>query len=122
VPILLDSQLSNGLADVAIVMNDLADAHARVQQVQPVLPCAATELLMIDDLARLGEAERVAELVQEHRNATRQLVLGRLGAGSLADPLSRALDDLGAIRTHKSFQHGETLGGQQVKSKSASVA
>jgi hypothetical protein len=73
--LLLNGHLGYRLTDISVVVNDLRDGEPHAKQVVTVTAGALANLLVVNDVARSCQAQRVNELVQEHRDAVLELRL-----------------------------------------------
>ena len=97
-------QLGDGLTDVAIVVHDLRHGESLKQQVVPVLDRAPADLRA----RRQAEAQRVHQLIQEHRDAVIDLRLGGRRNRPRRHLRPAAPDDLVAVDGDEFMEHGRT--------------
>jgi hypothetical protein len=102
----LDGELGDGLADVTVVLNDLTDGEARVQELAAVNGGAGTELVR----ARIRihpQARR--ELIEEERHAVRHLDVGRMRCRPAGELVASSRDDHLTVGRDELVQHGATI-------------
>jgi hypothetical protein len=103
--VLIRCQFGDGLADITVVVNDLRDAEAHAKQMIPMLPRTLSDLLVIDRVARLCQAQRRDELVHEDRNPTHELFFVGLRRRSRCNSSPRAIEDGTSVPSDEIGEH-----------------
>src|SRR5689334_16237946 len=98
----LDSQLGDGLTDVAIVVHDLRHRVALLQEFLAMFDRALADV----GICRLSEAQGVAQLIQENWNAVAEPHRRRRGNQPRGHLGSTSSDDLVAMMGYEFVQHG----------------
>ncbi len=100
----LFGQLSHGLADVPVPVNDLRHGESHLQHVAAVQPRGPPDCP--DRVRRrTHESQGLHELLEEQRNAVPQFLFGRLRRHSRGDLRARTRDQVGAVRADELMKH-----------------
>src|SRR5579863_9938483 len=96
--VLLHDKLGNGLTDVSVVVDDLANGEPHPQKVRTSAARALADRLVIDTVSGLCQAQRNLELIQKFRDPVSELDPGRRWTIPGTDSRPCAGDDDVAIR------------------------
>ncbi len=115
-----DGEPGDDLAEIAVVVDDLPDREPVLEEVLPVTIRADLELVVIGDLVQGGLPERVAELIEEERQALRELELRRCAPRD--DQRPRLREDLVAICGNELTQHALQRKARTVQHKACAAS
>jgi hypothetical protein len=121
--VLLEREVGDRLAEIAVVVDHLIDGEALLEELAPVqrrraaelgavrrqAACPAGNLAASHRLGALLQAQRLDELVEEHRYSVLQLRSGRFRHRPLSDLQPAPVDEVAAVLGQEFVQHLHTL-------------